>query len=248
MTLEPGVEELLREQAALLIKDNDMVQVDLDVRPPNLAAQWMMGNLSTLLADLGDRWPSCARDLTDEVAIGLYLAQSLYNLNTAAVAERMRVEANVAMADAFERGRPDHRGHQPGPGLPRRVDHQQRRGRPHRLRQVEPGLPLPVPGRPVQHPRGRGRGPQGAVGAARLLQREVPRHGRDGRAHHHLEHLRQPGRVDPGRHRRRPAGRDAGARPPPPDAQLFDVALSVERERPWPMVAPAVADALPTPA
>ncbi|HVM39585.1 MAG TPA: amidase family protein, partial [Acidimicrobiia bacterium] len=77
------------------------VQVDLDVRPPNLAAQWMMGNLATLLADLGDRWPGCAGDLTEEVAIGLRLSTSFYNLHTAAAAERMRVEANLEMARAF---------------------------------------------------------------------------------------------------------------------------------------------------
>jgi Asp-tRNA(Asn)/Glu-tRNA(Gln) amidotransferase A subunit family amidase len=79
-----------------------MVEVDLDVQPPNLAAQWMMGNLSTLLADLGDRWPGCAADLTDEVAIGLRLSSSLYNLHTAAVAEELRIEANEVMAAAFE--------------------------------------------------------------------------------------------------------------------------------------------------
>ena len=62
-----------------------------DLELPNLAAQWMMGNLSTLLAELGDRWPRCAPTLTDEVAFGLYLSQSLYNLRTAAVAEELRV-------------------------------------------------------------------------------------------------------------------------------------------------------------
>lgn len=102
VTLEPGMEERIREQAALLIAENDMVRVDIDVRPPNLAAQWMMGNVSTLLAELGDEWPQCAPYLTDEVAIGLLLAQSLYNLQTAAVAEELRVEANVAMARAFD--------------------------------------------------------------------------------------------------------------------------------------------------
>ncbi|HYI62365.1 MAG TPA: amidase [Acidimicrobiales bacterium] len=101
VTLEPGVEERIREQAELLIRDNGMVQVDLDVRPPNLAAQWMMGNLSTLLAELGDQWPRCASQLTDEVALGLFLSQAFYNLHTAASAEALRVQANTAMADAF---------------------------------------------------------------------------------------------------------------------------------------------------
>ena len=78
-----------------------MKLVDLDLQTPNLAAQWMMGNLSTLLAELGDRWPRCAPLLTDEVAIGLYLSQALYNLQTAADAEALRLQANAAMAQAF---------------------------------------------------------------------------------------------------------------------------------------------------
>ncbi len=101
-TLEPGVEEHLRQAADELIRDAGMVKVDIDVRPPNLAAQWMIGNLATLLADLGDLWPGCARDMTDEVAAGLQMSNALYNLRTAAVAEQMRLEANEVMGAAFE--------------------------------------------------------------------------------------------------------------------------------------------------
>jgi aspartyl-tRNA(Asn)/glutamyl-tRNA(Gln) amidotransferase subunit A len=101
-TLDAGVEEHLRAEAKELIASAGLVEVDVDVRPPNLAAQWMMGNLATLLADLGDRWPACSDDLTDEVAIGLHLAESMYNLRTAAVAEELRIQANEEMARAFE--------------------------------------------------------------------------------------------------------------------------------------------------
>ncbi|MCU1499967.1 MAG: putative Amidase [Acidimicrobiales bacterium] len=102
VTLEPGVEDRIRSEAMELIGDTGMVQVDIDVRPPNLAAQWMMGNLATLMAELGDRWPRCAGDLTDEVALGVYLSQSLYNLHTAAAAEKLRMQANEAVARAFD--------------------------------------------------------------------------------------------------------------------------------------------------
>ena len=64
VTLEPGVEAHLRAEAEALIASTGMVLVDVDVELPNLAAQWMMGNLATLLADLGDRWPGCATDMT----------------------------------------------------------------------------------------------------------------------------------------------------------------------------------------
>ncbi len=118
VTLEPGVEDQLREHAALLIADHDMVQVDVDLQTPNLAAQWMMGNLSTLLAELGDEWPRCAPLLTDEVAIGLYLSQSLYNLQTAATAEALRLQADAAMADAFGQVDLIIAASNPGPAFP----------------------------------------------------------------------------------------------------------------------------------
>ena len=85
----------------MLIDALGLVEVDVHLELPNLTAQWMMGNLSTLLAELGDRWPKCARLLTDEVATGLFLSQSLYNLNTAAVAEELRLQAYAAMAATF---------------------------------------------------------------------------------------------------------------------------------------------------
>jgi aspartyl-tRNA(Asn)/glutamyl-tRNA(Gln) amidotransferase subunit A len=101
VAVEPEVEARVRASADALIAATGMVEIDLRIDLPNLAVQWMVGNLSTLLAELGDRWPACAPDLTDEVAIGLYLSQSVYNLRAAAVAEGLRVEAYRALADAF---------------------------------------------------------------------------------------------------------------------------------------------------
>jgi Asp-tRNA(Asn)/Glu-tRNA(Gln) amidotransferase A subunit family amidase len=102
VTLEPGVEERIRSAAKELISATGMVEVDIQLELPNMAAQWAMGNLSTLLVELGPLWPSCAKDMTDEVALGTVLAESLYNLNLAAVAEGQRLQANAAMAGAFE--------------------------------------------------------------------------------------------------------------------------------------------------
>jgi aspartyl-tRNA(Asn)/glutamyl-tRNA(Gln) amidotransferase subunit A len=100
--LEPGMAEHVHAAATDLIAATGMVQVDLRIDIPNLALQWMMGNLATLLAELGDRWPGCADELTTEVAFGLRLSQTFYNLNTAAAAEALRVEANEALAAAFD--------------------------------------------------------------------------------------------------------------------------------------------------
>lgn len=101
--LEPGVAEQIRSSAESLIEVTGMVEVDVTLELPSLAAQWAMGNLSTLIAGLGDKWPGCLNDLTDEIAFGALMAQSLYNLNIAAVAESQRVEANEAMASLFEK-------------------------------------------------------------------------------------------------------------------------------------------------
>jgi len=100
--LEAGVEEDLRARTSELIAAAGMVEVDLTLELPNLAAQWAMGNLSTLLPELAHMWPKRAGELTEEIALGLRIAESMYNLHVAAVAEAQRIEANQAMADAFE--------------------------------------------------------------------------------------------------------------------------------------------------
>jgi aspartyl-tRNA(Asn)/glutamyl-tRNA(Gln) amidotransferase subunit A len=102
VTLEPGVETQLRAHADDLVAATGMVKVDLDIELPNLAVYWMVGNLATLLADLGDRWPRCASELTDELVVGLWLSGACYNLPSAAIAEAQRVQAYEAMARAFE--------------------------------------------------------------------------------------------------------------------------------------------------
>ena len=100
--LDKGMAEHIEAEAEKLIKWAGLERVEVKVEIPNLAAHWMIGNLATLLADLGSLWPRCLPDLTDEVGIGLLLSQSLYNLRLAAVAEELRVQANEAMGRAFE--------------------------------------------------------------------------------------------------------------------------------------------------
>jgi len=99
--LEPGVEENLVEHAEAMIDATGMKRVEVPLELPSLAAQWMMGNMATLLPDLAEHWPQCAPLLTDEIALGLFLSKTLYNLDTAAKAEVQRIEADEAMAEAF---------------------------------------------------------------------------------------------------------------------------------------------------
>lgn len=116
--LEDGVADNLRARASELIAEAGMVEVDVRLDLPNLAAQWAMGNLSTLLPELGDMWPSRAGDLTDEIAIGVRLAESLYNLHVAAVAEDQRIQAHEAMARVFEQVDYVITSTNPGPAFP----------------------------------------------------------------------------------------------------------------------------------
>ena len=100
--LDDGVEAAIRDTAAQLIKLSSLRELDVEVELPNMTIEWMMGNVSTLLAELGDCWPDCAGELTDAIEDGLRLSQTFYNLRTAAIAEKKRVELNAAMAGVFD--------------------------------------------------------------------------------------------------------------------------------------------------
>jgi Asp-tRNA(Asn)/Glu-tRNA(Gln) amidotransferase A subunit family amidase len=241
--LEAGVEDRIREEAKALIADHRMVEVDIDVRPPNLAAQWMMGNLATLLADLGDAWPSCSGDLTDEVAVGLHLAEAMYNLRTAAVAEELRIQANEAMAAAFAEVDLIIAATNPGPAFAADA--------------VTSSPQAPIIDRLFAN------GParyavRGLLGGVRIAAGALPKLPSTvlGQAAERFPDLVNMGALtiisniygNPSVSI--PAGTVAGL----PvgmqvlaahhrDGLLFDVALAVERERPWPTVAPAVSSA-----
>ena len=214
-TLEPGVEEQLRARADALIDATGMVRVDVRIEPPNLALQWMMGNLATLAAELGDRWPDCADDLTDEVAFGLRLSETFYNLHTAAAAEELRIAANETMAAAFAEVDFVIAATNPGPAFAADAVMSQ---------DQSPVVDWAMTSRVVEYAF---RAALFGTRVASAMVAEAPaadpgrrRPAVPGSREHglpddHLEHLRQPGGVDPGRHRRRPARRDAGPRAPP---------------------------------
>ena len=238
--LEPGAEDQLRAEAKALIDATGMVEVELQVRPPNLAAQWAMGNLATLLADLGDRWPGCSEELTDEIAVGLHLAESVYNLRTAAVAEELRIQANEAMAEAFGQVDLIIAATNPGPAFAAEASTSNPQA---------PIIEKVFGGGPARY------GVRGALGAVRLLAAlfpSLPSKGL-GEANKRVPDLTNMGgltiisnvygnpavSIPGGTVDGLPVGMQVLGRHHE-DELLFDVALAVERERPWPLVAPGV--------
>jgi aspartyl-tRNA(Asn)/glutamyl-tRNA(Gln) amidotransferase subunit A len=238
VTLEPGVEDRLRAEVKELLDSTGMVEVDVRVEPPNLAAQWMMGNLATLLADLGDAWPACSPELTDEVAVGLHLAQAMYNLNTAAAAEELRVQANTVMAQAFEQADFIIAATNPGPAFA--------------AHSTKSNEQAPIIDRLFSN------GParyvvRGLLAAVRVIGAAAPKLPSAvlGQAESRFPDLVNMGAltiianiygnpavsIPAGTVDGLPVGMQVLA-PHHHDELLFDVALSVERDRPWPLVAP----------
>jgi len=243
VTLEPGVHEQVEEAADALITGTGMVRVPLRIDLPNLATQWMVGNMATLVAELGDRWPRCAGLLTDEIEIGLRLSKALYNLDTSAAAEELRVQANEAMAAAFREVDLIVAATNPGPAFPAEAVMSNPDESFVDWAKASPAARLAF---------------RGVLGAVRGAAAVVPR----------LPSLllaavaeRFPGLVNMGGLTMisnvygnpavsipvgtidgLPLGMQVLA-PHHADALLLDVALHVERERPWPLVAPTAATA-----
>ena len=240
ISLEDGVAERITEHADALIVAAGMVKVDLAVELQNITAEWAIGNLSVLLAELGDRWPSCAPLLTNAISDGLKIATSFYNLHTAAVAEAKRLHLHRQLADAF--GQVDFIicATNPGPAFP--ADWETSKPLPGVLDKVRTG--------PV------GRGAQkvafGGVRAAAGVVPTTPVKILGAVAQRSPEMFEMGGLTIPsniygnpavsipaGTVRNLPIGMQVLARHHA-DALLLDLALVAERELPWPLVAPPV--------
>lgn len=100
--VRPEVEASVRAAAEALVRDAGLVLVELPVKLPGLGFEWAMANLAQLRRELGDLWPSCKDDLTLEIAFGLEMASSAYDLDMAGRVEAQRTETNEIMAEVFD--------------------------------------------------------------------------------------------------------------------------------------------------
>lgn len=101
--VRPEVAAVVEEAAVWLAEKADMVVVDTEVRAPAVGLEWALSNLAVLRAELDELYPSCADELTTEIAMGLQVASQAYDLEMAATVEKARTAANEALADLFDR-------------------------------------------------------------------------------------------------------------------------------------------------
>jgi Asp-tRNA(Asn)/Glu-tRNA(Gln) amidotransferase A subunit family amidase len=87
--------------AEALIADVGLERVDLTLKLPEAGFEWAMGNLVTLIGDLGDRYPACEELFTPEIQFAVNVANSSFSLKMAGANEMFRVALNEVMADTF---------------------------------------------------------------------------------------------------------------------------------------------------
>jgi aspartyl-tRNA(Asn)/glutamyl-tRNA(Gln) amidotransferase subunit A len=101
-TVNPAVADQVRRAGEDLARLAGLDVVELDLRFPGLGFEWAVGNLASLLAELGDLWPDRKDDMTAEMGFGMAMAEHAMDLRTMAAAEQARTRANETVADAFD--------------------------------------------------------------------------------------------------------------------------------------------------
>jgi Asp-tRNA(Asn)/Glu-tRNA(Gln) amidotransferase A subunit family amidase len=99
--VRPEVVDLVTEAAVALMADVGLQRVDVAVALPEAGFEWAMGNVVTLIGELGDRYPACEELFTPEIQFAVNVAFSQFTLAMAGKNEMFRVALNDAMADVF---------------------------------------------------------------------------------------------------------------------------------------------------
>jgi aspartyl-tRNA(Asn)/glutamyl-tRNA(Gln) amidotransferase subunit A len=95
--------DLLEEAATHLIATVGLVRVDgVDTALPRMGLAWSLSGMVAVAAELGERWPDCADQLTYEIREGLARTEGLYGAVARGKIERRRMELNEAMARIFD--------------------------------------------------------------------------------------------------------------------------------------------------
>ncbi|MGH9016574.1 MAG: amidase [Acidimicrobiales bacterium] len=99
--VRPEVVHEVTAAAEALMADVGLTRVDVAVRLPEAGFEWAMGNLVTLIGDLGDRYPECEPLFTPEIQFAVNVAFNRFDLTVAGANEMFRVALNETMAEVF---------------------------------------------------------------------------------------------------------------------------------------------------
>ena len=101
--VSPAMWEVLSDAADVLINAAGLKRIDrVDTSLPRMGRIWGLSGAIGMAAQLGERWPACAGDLTPEVRFALQNAEGNYTPEARAMIERRRTEVNEAMARIFD--------------------------------------------------------------------------------------------------------------------------------------------------
>jgi aspartyl-tRNA(Asn)/glutamyl-tRNA(Gln) amidotransferase subunit A len=100
--VHPDVEAVVVSAAMELCKLAGLEVVDRQITLPDFSVEWALAGLVGVKAELGDRYPDCAGDLTDEIAFGLTVATQMFSMDQAAKGELWRQNMNETMAAIFD--------------------------------------------------------------------------------------------------------------------------------------------------
>ena len=100
--VSPVMWDLLSAAAEDLIVAFGWQRVDADVRLPRMGRAWSLSGGIGLAAELGDKWPACADDLTPEIRSSMEHVVGQYDAAARAKIESRRMEVNEAMARIFD--------------------------------------------------------------------------------------------------------------------------------------------------
>jgi aspartyl-tRNA(Asn)/glutamyl-tRNA(Gln) amidotransferase subunit A len=102
-TIAPSTWALIEEVAQHLVDALALVRIDgLDTSLPRMGAAWSISGMISIAAELGDRWPACADDLTPEMRFGLEATAGRYDATARAKLEARRTALNERMATIFD--------------------------------------------------------------------------------------------------------------------------------------------------
>ena len=102
--VSPAMWDVLADAADVLIAAAGLKRVEgIDASLPRMGRIWGLSGSIGMAAQLGDRWPACADELTPEVRAGLRAAEGNYSAEARAMIEGRRVEVNEALARIYDR-------------------------------------------------------------------------------------------------------------------------------------------------